>query len=155
VGMAVSQTTDILYSVDGTIKAATFDRLIIALTDKSSSPAFRHSFLLSYRSFTSPVKLLTALEQTYLKDGEDAKAIRIRVLGVLKAWLEGHFYDFLNDTELTKLFFALIEKIHHEWKGASKQLLTVCFSFSFIKSLILLFTLIFITNNLIRLIINV
>ena len=53
---------NILYGEGGGIKAASFPRLIVALTDESSSPAFRKSFLLTYRSFTTPMDLMRALE---------------------------------------------------------------------------------------------
>ena len=116
---------DILYSSDGSIKAATLERLVRALTDKSSTPAFRHSFLLSYRSFTTPIVLLQTLAQRFWQaegDESENNLMRTRVVGVLKAWLEGHFYDFLGDQELTAQFLKLVERLTKQWPSAGEQL---------------------------------
>ena len=127
----------IVLNSDGQIKAASFDRLIIALTDSSSSPTFRKSFLLSYRSFTTPVQLMQALEGRFCGvDGEtEVEKTRLRIVGIVKAWLEDHFYDFLGDSELLRLFLAFVEKISKMLGGlGGGQLKKVGFFFSFFFS---------------------
>ena len=42
---------------------------------------------------------------------EDQDKTRLRIVGIVKAWLEGHFYDFLGDYELLDVFLAFVDKI--------------------------------------------
>uniref|UniRef100_A0A7S4PFG4 Ras-GEF domain-containing protein n=1 Tax=Paramoeba aestuarina TaxID=180227 RepID=A0A7S4PFG4_9EUKA len=83
----------------GVIRAATLERLVERLThEKISDPKFRKAFLLTYRSFTTPLQLIESLlfrfEPYSMTTTDDLKSKRARVIGVVKAWMEEHFYDF-------------------------------------------------------------
>uniref|UniRef100_A0A7S4JRN7 Ras-GEF domain-containing protein n=1 Tax=Paramoeba aestuarina TaxID=180227 RepID=A0A7S4JRN7_9EUKA len=95
------------------IKAATLDKLIEFLTHESYiDPRFRDNFLLTYRSFTTGLELLTRLAAKF-RAQDVAVALqtkrRIRTLSVLKAWVESHFRDFEQDQQLTDNFLVFVQ----------------------------------------------
>ncbi len=109
------------------VTAGTLNKLVERLTkDKGLAAKFRDTFLLTYRSFTTPDRLLEKLRQRYNvpvvdPNSEDEaatrKAIQLRVVNVVRHWLESAFFDF-NDSLVTKLteFIKEIER-HFEQLG--------------------------------------
>eukprot|EP00045_Choanoeca_perplexa_P007005 m.61483 g.61483 ORF g.61483 m.61483 type:complete len:1121 (-) comp13883_c0_seq1:104-3466(-) len=93
------------------VKAATLIKLVERLTypQYADTKLLRH-FLTTYRSFCSPKELLDVLLQRYNIPLSDAvkkdktferefikrycTPVRLRVVNVLKQWVEKHFYDF-------------------------------------------------------------
>eukprot|EP00743_Colponemidia_sp_Colp-15_P009148 GILK01009982.1.p1 GENE.GILK01009982.1~~GILK01009982.1.p1 ORF type:complete len:898 (+),score=183.75 GILK01009982.1:127-2820(+) len=106
-----------------TIKCATHSKLVERLThEKYQDLSNRFAFLLTYRSFMTPVQLLEALIHRYFVPAppnmtlSETKAfnrgkraqIQIKVFGVLKSWIEERFDDFESNQELRErleLFF--------------------------------------------------
>mmetsp|Transcript_5456 Transcript_5456/g.16679 ORF Transcript_5456/g.16679 Transcript_5456/m.16679 type:complete len:1010 (+) Transcript_5456:72-3101(+) len=85
------------------IRAATLDRLIERLTPEDFvDSGFRKCFLLTYRSFADPTTVLLKLQERFAlrstSEDEGLKTRRLRVIAVLKDWVENYFYDF-DDTE--------------------------------------------------------
>lgn len=65
---------------------------------------FQKTFLLTYQSFTTPENLLKKLSQRYKVpenkfDVNQTKVIQLRVINVIRKWLEEHFHEF-NDQQV-------------------------------------------------------
>ena len=52
------------------------------------------------------------------------KAIRLKVVNVLKQWIQKGFYDFVDNSKLRKNFFQFLEEMT-ELPGASKNLQSI------------------------------
>jgi len=101
------------------IKGATFVKLVERATyEKYADTNFQSDFLYTYRSFTTPKEMLHLLIKRYnmpvpkgLSYGElqewkqnKQRPIRLRVINVLRHWLEKYWKDFTQDAEMgTKL----------------------------------------------------
>jgi len=107
------------------VKSATVHRLVEHLTsDKLPDVHFLKSFLLTYRSFLQPTELLQKLVMRYcttpptttnagmnllqLKE-ERQLPIRLRVLSVIKFWVENHFHDFKQDATLAQSLLDFVD----------------------------------------------
>ena len=106
------------------VKCASLCKLIERLTyEKYPDPNFTFVFLLTYRSFTTPLTLLRLLRERFIVPTphnlspmeidyfERMKTIPIhlRVVNVLKHWVEKYFYDFENDPDLVNEFYDFID----------------------------------------------
>jgi len=105
----------IVYSEDGLIKGGTMESIVQAITDpKFSSQGCLNAFLLTYRSFATPIELLKILiKRFHIKptrsDDPDFKAyfedrkrkpIQLRVGNCIRRWVDVHWYDFEQDPAL-------------------------------------------------------
>eukprot|EP01094_Clydonella_sp_ATCC50884_P005879 TRINITY_DN1486_c0_g1_i1.p1 TRINITY_DN1486_c0_g1~~TRINITY_DN1486_c0_g1_i1.p1 ORF type:complete len:1136 (+),score=369.66 TRINITY_DN1486_c0_g1_i1:225-3632(+) len=104
------------------IKYATLDKLIERVTySKYPDPNFLQSFMLTYRSFTSPKELLEKLIDRFhqpLPEGDPesvnffAKSqqtpIRLRVFNMLKTWVQSHWHDFEDDKDFLQEFLNAV-----------------------------------------------
>jgi len=116
-GDATENNSDAAESPD--IKCATLDKLIERVTYHSTyDNSYLYAFLLTYRSFTTPQELLEKLIQRYNippphRDSITHKEfgewqhdvlnkVRLRVSQVIKKWIENHYYDFENDSDLVQ-----------------------------------------------------
>jgi len=104
-----------------TVKAATPEKLIERLVpEKYPDPNYLSHFLLTYRSFTTPDKILEILENLFnapqspagsVDDPEFVKnrnTVRLRIVNVLKTWLgRKHCFDLIGEESNPKI----IEKI--------------------------------------------
>jgi len=80
-----------------------------------SDPLFQKAFLLTYRSFMTPQQLLERLVLRYCITPPPAELqlqlvkkkfqvpVQLRVLNVIKYWLENYAHDFLEDDLAAKL----------------------------------------------------
>eukprot|EP01094_Clydonella_sp_ATCC50884_P016857 TRINITY_DN2846_c0_g1_i1.p1 TRINITY_DN2846_c0_g1~~TRINITY_DN2846_c0_g1_i1.p1 ORF type:complete len:1130 (-),score=536.32 TRINITY_DN2846_c0_g1_i1:96-3485(-) len=94
------------------IKGGTIDRLVERLTFPAYADLeYLKAFMLTYRSFTSPLEFMGMLKQRYLLQpppGSDPKTfetnvlrpVRLRVYNCLKHWIQKGFYDFVDDEQL-------------------------------------------------------
>eukprot|EP00004_Rigifila_ramosa_P020208 TRINITY_DN5232_c0_g1_i1.p1 TRINITY_DN5232_c0_g1~~TRINITY_DN5232_c0_g1_i1.p1 ORF type:complete len:1294 (+),score=320.90 TRINITY_DN5232_c0_g1_i1:317-3883(+) len=98
------------------IVAATLIKLIEKLTsEKGTDMDFNKTFLLTYRSFCTPVELLEHLETRFSTvlppDTEDGaatmKTVRLKVINVLKMWVDQSYEDF-NDSQYPSLWPSLL-----------------------------------------------
>eukprot|EP01103_Thecamoeba_quadrilineata_P003596 TRINITY_DN13356_c0_g1_i1.p1 TRINITY_DN13356_c0_g1~~TRINITY_DN13356_c0_g1_i1.p1 ORF type:complete len:791 (-),score=164.51 TRINITY_DN13356_c0_g1_i1:68-2440(-) len=120
------------------IKGGTVEKLIERLThERYPNPDYVTTFLLTYRSFTTPVYVLDQLvnrfhieppsdcsqvyQERFIKRKQ--KPIRLRVCNTLKHWLEKHYYDFA-DLDLVKKLedFLLGPLINHGFEDVSQRL---------------------------------
>jgi hypothetical protein len=89
---AVSALADAIFDDNGDIKAATEDKLIEILTlGEAIDPNFRQVFFLTYRSFSTPQRLLLKLITRFMVDNTE---IRLRVCNAIKHWIDKYFYDY-------------------------------------------------------------
>ncbi|KAJ3009155.1 UNVERIFIED_CONTAM: hypothetical protein HDU68_002807 [Siphonaria sp. JEL0065] len=103
---------EVLYNPDSTMRGATLNALIEKLTvHDANDVSYVQSFLLTYHSFTTSERLLELLKERFcvvapeglsaeeFADWETHKRnfIQIRVLNVLKLWLESYFYETEED----------------------------------------------------------
>lgn len=113
------------------IKAGTINKLVERLTfHEYADPSFVRTFLMTYRSFSEPHELLDLLVARFQipmpidmdnvdvrRDPNIIKAIKrykatyvspiqLRVLNVLRHWVEYHYYDFVRHPKL-------LEKLHN------------------------------------------
>ena len=87
-----------------TMKIGTLNKLVQALTsDRNINQTYLKTFITTYRSFTTPWKLLSKLMERYNVpsqvnyDPRRTYQIQLRVAVVLKYWVESQFYDFDED----------------------------------------------------------
>ncbi|QSZ31938.1 hypothetical protein DSL72_001507 [Monilinia vaccinii-corymbosi] len=100
---------ELLHNKEGQITGGSLSALVERLTTHDSTPdsMFVSTFYLTFRSFTSPVELATALVDRFEYAGESphiAGPVRLRVYNVFKGWLESHWrnasdYDALSIIE--------------------------------------------------------
>lgn len=103
------------YNEPEQIKCATLNKLIEKMTEENRQDLnVRYTFLLTYRSFTTPKEFLDKLARRYyipippnLTSAEMKTFIKrrmapvqIKVLGVLKKWVEDHWTDFEQEDVL-------------------------------------------------------
>ena len=120
----------------GAVKAGTLDKLIVQLTSNEEfDNEYMHLFLLTYRSFTTPMELLDKLILRFNippplicyqaeNDGnteelekefrsfysKTLQPIRLRIGQVLNNWVQNHYYDFREDVELKFKLEQFIDK---------------------------------------------
>eukprot|EP01119_Soliformovum_irregulare_P004557 TRINITY_DN1560_c0_g1_i1.p1 TRINITY_DN1560_c0_g1~~TRINITY_DN1560_c0_g1_i1.p1 ORF type:complete len:1166 (+),score=383.87 TRINITY_DN1560_c0_g1_i1:136-3633(+) len=105
------------------IRAATVERLVQRLTyEKYPDPNLVATFLLTYRSFTTPQHLMNLLITRYCVEFSPDQGIsqadwvknvqtpiRLRVFNVLKTWLMHHYGDFEADPGLPEKCKSFVE----------------------------------------------
>lgn len=95
----------ILYNPDGTIKGGTFNKVIEALTSENSSVSNVFDFLLTYRTYSKPEDLIKALKfrmSDVSQSEKDTKIARLRVINLVKQWIEKHDYDWVGNKSLER-----------------------------------------------------
>ena len=106
------------------IKLATLEKLVERLTfEEYPDMEFVEAFMLTYRSFTSPLELMELIVARYCitppaglsKDElleyktKRQTPIRLRAFNVLMTWITDHFYDFEDDPELIAMMREFVE----------------------------------------------
>ncbi|KAI8391076.1 ras guanine nucleotide exchange factor domain-containing protein [Radiomyces spectabilis] len=99
---------EILFGMDGNVKAGTLPALIERLTMHDTlDMSFIANFLLTYRSFCTTEEFVTLLERRYNMRAPEGltpeeleiwterkqKLVRLRVFNVMKTWLENYYND--------------------------------------------------------------
>ncbi|KAF2075763.1 hypothetical protein CYY_002945 [Polysphondylium violaceum] len=103
------------------VKGGTLEKLVQRLYyDRSHDTDFASAFLLTYRSFTTPIGLLDMLIAAFLNIGEidetssalakKKRITRLRIANVFKNWIDKHYHDFQQDPELVEKMDIFIEK---------------------------------------------
>lgn len=117
------------------VKAGSLEKLILRLTyEKYPDNVYQGAFLLTYRSFTTPDKLLEGLVARYnipkpvrMTDKIFAKEkqtpIRLRVVNVFKSWIKDYWYDFSSSQETVDRFKEFLEGELSKTNSASAKLL--------------------------------
>lgn len=108
------------------ITRGTLNDLVTKLTDVNSyDNQFLHTFMTTYRSFSSCAQLFQKLKQQYrapsLISEDTKKKIQLRVLVVIKYWIENQFADF-DDTLLKGLSEFLEETLNDGHLAIGKSL---------------------------------
>ncbi|KYQ91711.1 Ras guanine nucleotide exchange factor Q [Tieghemostelium lacteum] len=103
----------VVFNEDGELLSGTYDKVIDHLTDisKFTGTKYVEEFLFTYHHFMKPIDLLAALKAKFMNplqfvqpnDPENEKEcqqitthVRLRVINVLKKWLEGHSNQFFD-----------------------------------------------------------
>lgn len=111
-----SETNIVLSNDRSSIKCATLNKLIERMTSEDKQDLnVRYTFLLTYNSFATPREVMRKLMSRHfmpippnMTPGEikifvkmRLSPVQIKVVGVLKQWLEDHYSDFYDDENLT------------------------------------------------------
>jgi len=110
---------------DEIIKSGTLEKLVERATYHAfTDPEYVSAFLLTYRTFTTPVELLSLLitrfntpEQEFddpikAKNWEKkSKHIRLRVVNLLRIWLQNYFEDFKSSSRLFNTLRRFIDSL--------------------------------------------
>jgi hypothetical protein len=127
--------------VDGTVKYANLQALVSILTNPKPNPAIRHldqlhdAFLLCFRCFSTPADVVNALIARFqqprpehlTEEQENAwpfhlQAIRLRVVDVLRAWVETYWVH-EDDREAAPLIQHFVEStVELRWSETSKNI---------------------------------
>ena len=114
--------------IDGlpVVKAATLEKLVERVTYQSYPDVkYMTQFLLTYRSFTSAPALLDLLSERSnlpiprdLTEEEEERfqkkvqqPVRLRVLNLLKSWVNQYTHDFVDDPEFSDDFSQFLDKL--------------------------------------------
>eukprot|EP01122_Echinamoeba_exundans_P011045 TRINITY_DN4269_c0_g1_i1.p1 TRINITY_DN4269_c0_g1~~TRINITY_DN4269_c0_g1_i1.p1 ORF type:complete len:1857 (-),score=321.81 TRINITY_DN4269_c0_g1_i1:1141-6711(-) len=101
------------------LAAASLNQLILRLTDPVEyDKAFMETFLLTYRSFTSPDQVLTKIIQRYRAPADKVGAdkvdtVRVRCLVFMTNWLDKSFQD-LGDRALERMNIWIESEVEPE-----------------------------------------
>eukprot|EP01136_Pigoraptor_vietnamica_P010008 Opistho-1_new@47108 len=109
------------------VKGGTLERLVERLThEKSFDPHFPTTFMLTYRSFTTPMHLLDLLVERCIAAGKEESEqtmIRLRVFNALKLWINSNWDDFKSDPSLLDKINVVIPIMEeNKLRSAAKQL---------------------------------
>eukprot|EP01132_Coremiostelium_polycephalum_P004650 gene4650-5809_t len=134
-----SKDKDLIVNEHGDIVAGSVDRIIGLLTDitKFTGTQYVEEFLFTYHYFIKPPQLLEKLIDRFdnplaqfknpipdEKEKEQVQAhVRLRVINVLKKWVEGHGHEF-TDPNLYKPFNQFLDRIiefNPKWGGHIKR----------------------------------
>ena len=98
-------------------------------------PPYTQTFLLTYRTFTTPNQLLNILKARYHmeppknapKDWTEKvqKPIRLRLFNALKNWLLKGFHDFADNPKLRKNLLNFLDDMSVEMASTAKNLRNV------------------------------
>lgn len=107
------------------VTAGTIDSLVTHLTDVQyiTGTQYMEYFLFTYRYFMNADKLLEKLKETYIgipppdlspeEADEHEKRLplqKLRVINILKKWVENHMHDF-SDVQFVSKFLAFLEQV--------------------------------------------
>jgi len=127
----------IYYNGAGTkkvVKSGTFDGLIRALTQPYADPEDVKSFLLTYRSFATPLTLFEKMKQRYISTSIEANDIEasddkkhdpvpLRIVNFLKNWVDKYFeFDFQGNKELIDALFKFINELQNSMALPANQI---------------------------------
>jgi hypothetical protein len=135
--------TSALYSVDDNgiefVLGGTLPQLVNSLTDERADMEFIEDFLFTYRYFTTPEHFLEHLQKRYMYMAplictpeernlfDDWRLpVQLRVITVLKQWLEGHFHDFEDQVLLDRLrsfIFSTISMQNPKWATSLEEII--------------------------------
>jgi len=97
------------------IKGGTIEKLVERLTDGGNYDSqFQQAFLLTFRAFMKPEKLLDLMIQRYQETCYEnssqatAQPIRLRVCNTLKYWIDNYWFDFMEDQTLFDKAFDFV-----------------------------------------------
>jgi len=130
----------------GGIKAATVEKLVQRVTPEGRpDPKLLEDFLLTYRSFITPVRLMELLKERFHtkppaglnsveKNDFNKKVLRpvhLRILNLCKSWIRNYNADFTDDPQLAKNFENWMDSLfskgyHDQSKSLIKELKQIC-----------------------------
>jgi len=135
--------TSALYSIDENgvefVLGGTLPQLVNSLTDERADMEFIEDFLYTYRYFTTPEIFFELLQKRYIYNAplictpeeralfDDWRPpVQLRVITVLKKWIEDHFYDFEDSVLLDRLrsfIFATISMENPKWATCLEEII--------------------------------
>eukprot|EP00300_Choanocystis_sp_HF-7_P017870 c19860_g1_i3.p1 GENE.c19860_g1_i3~~c19860_g1_i3.p1 ORF type:complete len:444 (+),score=147.18 c19860_g1_i3:123-1454(+) len=98
------------------IRGATLSVLVNKLTSEEFvDPNFTYVFLLTYRSFTTGKDLIHRLKARFFTPFDDndtnkISPVQLRVVNVIRQWLENYFDDFDSDDDLLAMVVSFISE---------------------------------------------
>jgi len=111
------------------IKAASLNQLIIRMTEAAEDydDQIQPIFLYTYRTFATPEKVLEKLRDRYNTpaklEKDEKRKIQIRVVNVVRKWIQDHFDDFRNSDKLMKSLEEFIATLEVENPAYAKLLI--------------------------------
>eukprot|EP01087_Luapelamoeba_hula_P019616 TRINITY_DN6518_c0_g1_i2.p1 TRINITY_DN6518_c0_g1~~TRINITY_DN6518_c0_g1_i2.p1 ORF type:complete len:720 (-),score=106.27 TRINITY_DN6518_c0_g1_i2:1031-3190(-) len=101
------------------ITCGSVDRLFQCLADGTlAGPDFLYLFLLTHLYFLDSVSLLNKLRERFehveADDNSAKTVIQLRIINVLKKWIENHHYFFETDTALLEAFNQFVDAMDAE-----------------------------------------
>ncbi|EGC38002.1 aimless RasGEF [Dictyostelium purpureum] len=111
---------------DEVVKYGSLNKLVEHLThDSKHDLQFLKTFLMTYQSFCTPEKLMSKLQQRYNvpqgTDEKSARTIQIRVVNVLKTWIDNYYSDF--DDKLIQQLRTFLDQILIKFPGPGSNLM--------------------------------
>jgi len=140
VELEVDPKGDLIYynntdaSTKKVVKSGTFDGLIRALTQPYADPEDVKSFLLTYRSFATPLTLFEKMKQRYINTSIEANDIEasddkkhdpvpLRIVNFLKNWVDKYFeFDFQGNKELIDAMFKFVNELQNSMALPANQI---------------------------------
>ena len=128
----------VLFSMEGTLKGATLSSLIERIAcHENPDPKLQHMILLTYRCFSSSDEVIESLKKLFNSSPPDnlskhelemwnekrLKVMRLRVINMVKAWLESYFYDQNDRMALPKIKDFASNQIKAIWPTSAAPIL--------------------------------
>jgi len=116
------------------VKSGSFDGLIRALTQPYADPEDVKCFLLTYRSFATPLTLFEKMKHRYISTSTEANDIEasedkkhdpvpLRIVNFLKNWVDKYFeFDFQGNKELIDAMFKFINELQNSMALPANQI---------------------------------
>jgi len=135
--LEVDPKGDLVYYKVGSkkiVKSGSFDGLIRALTQPYADPEDVKCFLLTYRSFATPLTLFEKMKHRYISTSTEANDIvasedkkhdpvPLRIVNFLKNWVDKYFeFDFQGNKELIDAMFKFINELQNSMALPANQI---------------------------------
>lgn len=118
----VDGPTNLLLNEDATLRAASLVKLIEKMSSSTTDVTMIFDFLLTYRTYATPMQLLAMLKERFrcppppdrtgaalIQFTTEQTIVRLKVVNIVKHWIERNWYDWVTDEQMPDAFSAFID----------------------------------------------
>lgn len=116
-------SSNIQLNEDGvTVKGATLTKLIQKISSTTTDVKMIFDFLLTYRTYATPMQLLTLLKERFrcpapsgmtgsslIQFTTEQTIVRLKVVNIVKHWIERNWWDWISEDDMADAFAQFID----------------------------------------------